>query len=88
MWKPSVSIIGCLAALPLIGCAERYAALPPQSSPPPAAVYTATAPARVYATAPSAPSAILVFVRSPRFEDLLAGDPPLWAAQGLWGGDA
>jgi hypothetical protein len=86
MWKPPASIIGCcLAALPLIGCAERFAALPPEQPPAPAAPYVATPPGGIYAAGPAAPSAILVFVPVTRTvgRDLLTRDPSLWAAQGL-----
>jgi hypothetical protein len=86
MWKPPPSIIGCcLAALPLIGCADRFAALPPEPPPAPAA-YVATAPGKIYATGPVAPSAILVFVPGAQMvgsEDRLTRDPSLWAAQGF-----
>jgi hypothetical protein len=87
MWKPTASIIGCcLAALPLIGCAERFAALPPEQPPAPAAAYGATPTGGIYATGPVAPSAILVFVPGTQTvgsDDLLIRDPSLWAAQGF-----
>jgi hypothetical protein len=86
MWKPPASIIGCcLAALPLIGCADRFAALTPEPPLAPAA-YVAAAPGGIYATGPAAPSAILVFLPAARMagsEDLLIHDPSLWAAQGF-----
>ena len=86
MWKPPASIIGCcLAALPLIGCADRFAALLPEPPPAPAA-YVTTAPGKIYATGPVSPSAILVFVPGAQMvgsEDLLTRDPSLWAAQGF-----
>jgi len=86
MWKPPASIIGCcLAALPLIGCAERFAALPPEPPPTPAAAYVATAAGGIYTT-PARPSAILVFVPAMQAvgsDDLLIRDPSLWAAQGF-----
>src|SRR5262249_10868100 len=86
MWKPA-SIIGCcLAALPLIGCAERFAAVLPEQPPPPAAAYAATAPGGTYATGPAAPPAFLVFVPGAQIagsDDLLTSDPSLWAAQGF-----
>ena len=86
MWKPPASIIGCcLAALPLIGCAERFAALPTYPPPTPAAAYVATPAAGIYTT-PATPSAILVFVPAmPAMgnDDLLIRDPSLWAAQGF-----
>jgi len=85
MWKPSASIIGCcLAALPLMGCAERFAALPPEQ-PPVAAAYVPT-PARGNYAASAAPAAILVFVPGTQTvgsDDLLIGDPALWTAQGF-----
>jgi hypothetical protein len=85
MWKPPPSIIGCcLAALPLIGCAERFAAVPPEQ-PPAAAAYVA-APARGIYTASPGPSAVLVFVPGIQTigrDDLLIRDPSLWAAQGF-----
>jgi hypothetical protein len=82
MWKPPASIIGCcLAALPLIGCAERFAGVPPEQPP------ASAAPAGgIYAAGPAAPSAILVFVPATRMvgsDDLLTRDPSLWAAQGF-----
>jgi hypothetical protein len=87
MWKPSASIIGCcLAAMPLIGCADRFAALPPEPPPGPPAAYVATAPGKIYATGPVAPSAILVFVPGTQMvgsDNTLIRDPSLWAAQGF-----
>jgi hypothetical protein len=85
MWKQTASIIGCcLAALPLMGCAERFAALPPEQ-PPVAAAYVPT-PARGNYAASAAPAAILVFVPGTQTvgsDDLLIGDPALWTAQGF-----
>jgi len=87
MWKPPASIIGCcLAALPLIGCAARFAAVPPEQPPAPAPAYIATSAAGIYAAGPAAPSAILVFVPATQAvgsDDLLIRDPSLWAAQGF-----
>src|SRR2546430_13320997 len=83
MWKPPASIIGCcLAALPLIGCAERFATLSPVQPP----AYAATPSPGIYAAGPTAPSAILVFVpvtQSLGSDDPLTRDPSLWAAQGF-----
>jgi hypothetical protein len=88
MWKAPVSVLcGCLAALPLIGCAgdmttPRQAATAPVGST--AAYYTTLSP-RVYA-APAAPAAILVFLPSIGTTgggEILAGDPALWTAQGF-----
>src|SRR5882724_5065487 len=85
MWKSLASITGyCLAALPLIGCADRYAALPPER-PPAAEAYLATPARGSYAVSPM-PSAILVFVPGTQTvgsDDLLTRDPSLWAAQGF-----
>jgi hypothetical protein len=85
MWKPPTSIIGCcLAALPLIGCADRFAALPPEPPPGPSTAYVAAPAGGIYATAPAAPSAILVFVPGTvGSDDPLTRDPSLWAAQGF-----
>ncbi len=86
MWKLPASIIGCcLAAMPLIGCAERFAALPPEPAPAPAAAYVTKPAGGIYTTS-AAPSAILVFVPAMQavgFDDLLTRDPSLWAAQGF-----
>jgi len=85
MWKQTASIVGCcLAALPLIGCAERFAALPPEQ--PPAAAAYVPMPARGNYAASRAPAAILVFVPGTQTvgsDDLLIGDPALWTAQGF-----
>jgi len=85
MWKQTASIIGCcLAALPLVGCAERFAALPPEQ-PPAAAAYVPMPASGNYA-ASRAPAAILVFVPGTQTvgsDDLLIGDPALWTAQGF-----
>src|SRR6266404_1045744 len=75
MWKQTAS---------LIGCAERFAALPPER-PPAAAAYVPT-PARGNYTVSPAPAAILVFVPGTQTvgsDDLLIGDPALWTAQGF-----
>jgi len=85
MWKQTASIIGCcLAALPLVGCAERFAALPPEQ-PPAAAAYVPMPASGNYAASPM-PSAILVFVpgtQTAGSDDLLIRDPALWTAQGF-----
>jgi hypothetical protein len=85
MWKPPASIIGCcLAALPLIGCTERFAALPPEQ-PSAAAAYVATPARGIYTTAPAL-SAILIFVpgtQTAGTDDPLIQDPSLWATQGF-----
>ncbi len=80
MSKPSaLTLFCCLAALPLIGCANG---LGPQSQ-----AYPTTAPVaapsgeRVYAVGPSGPAAILVMLPGP--SDVLTADPALWAAQGF-----
>ncbi len=85
MWKAPASVLcGCLAALPLIGCAgnvatseQATAVTPPAVSEP--APYYARAP-RVYAIGPAAPAAVLVLWPG---GDGLARDPALWAAEGF-----
>ena len=85
MWKaPAAVICGCLAALPLIGCAGGVAssgqatAVTPTAIAEPAPNY-APAP-RVYAVGPAAPAAVLVLWPG---DDSLARDPGLWTAQGF-----
>lgn len=89
MWKTPASVLcGCLAALPLIGCAGNVAAPVQATSAAPPAVaeqtsyYTpAYTPApRVYAIGPAAPAAVLVLLPG---DDGLARDPALWTAQGF-----
>jgi hypothetical protein len=85
MWKAPASVLcGCLAALPLIGCAGSGAtsgqatAVAPAATAEPAPYY---APAtRVYAVSPAAPAAVLVLWPG---DDNLARDPGLWTAQGF-----
>ena len=85
MWKQRVvTLCGCLAALPLlIGCANGGAG-PSQAYAPPAPA-AAAAPdaggARVDATGPGGPAAILVILPGPG--DVLTGSPQLWAGQGF-----
>jgi hypothetical protein len=85
MWKSFGSVVGCcLAAIPLLGCAGGYTALPPQAGSPPA--YDAGAPPepRVYTTRAGTPAAVLVFLPDPvDASDVAARDPGLWAAQGV-----
>jgi hypothetical protein len=85
MWKAPASVLcGCLAALPLIGCAgndatsEQAPAVTPAATSEPAPYY-APAP-RAYAFGPTAPPAVLVLWPS---GDRLARDPALWTAQGF-----
>jgi hypothetical protein len=84
MWKaPASFLCGCLGLLPLIGCAQ-YATAPQAAAPSPA-VAAGTAPygdvaPPVYALAPAAPAAVLVFLPG---NDFLVRDPALWAAQGF-----
>lgn len=85
MWKAPASVLcGCLAALPLIGCAGGVATsreattVMPAPTAEPAPNYT-PAP-RVYAVGPAAPAAVLVFWPG---DDSLARDPGLWTAQGF-----
>jgi hypothetical protein len=85
MWKQFGSIFGCcLAAVPLIGCAGGYTALPPQAGPPPAAVAATIPEPGVYTTRGTAPAAVLVFLPGlVDFSDITTRDPALWAAQGF-----
>jgi hypothetical protein len=85
MWKPFGSILGCcLAAVPLLGCAGGYTALPQQAGPPPAAVAATIPEPGIYATRAAAPAAVLVFLPGPvDFGDAATRDPALWAAQGF-----
>lgn len=85
MWKAPASVLcGCLAALPLIGCAgndatsEQAPTVTPAATSEPAPYY-APAP-RAYAFGPTAPAAVLVLWPS---GDGLARDPALWTAQGF-----
>jgi hypothetical protein len=80
MSKPSaLTLFCCLAALPLIGCANGIG---PQSRAYPSAAPAAAAQ-QVYAPGPGAggPAAILVMLPGPG--DVLTADPTLWAAQGF-----
>ena len=85
MWKAPASVLcGCLAALPLIGCAGDVATSGQATVVTPAAIaepapYYAPAP-RVYAVGPAAPVAVLVLWPG---DDSLARDPALWTAQGF-----
>jgi hypothetical protein len=85
MWKPFGSILGCcLAAVPLLGCAGGYTALPRQAGPPPAAVAATIPEPGIYATRAAAPAAVLIFLPGPvDFSDAATRDPALWAAQGF-----
>jgi hypothetical protein len=87
MWKVSASILcGCLAALPLIGCAGDIATGRQAATPPPHAASSFSGGPRVYAVGPAAPSAILVFlpgIGGVSSEDFVPEDPALWAAQGF-----
>ena len=81
MSKPSaLTLFCCLAALPLIGCANGVG---PQSQAYPAAATVAAVPSgeRVYVAGPGGPAAILVMLPSPG--DVLTADPALWAAHGF-----
>jgi len=84
MWKaPASFLCGCLAALPLIGCAGNIpisgqAATTPSPAIPEPPPYYAPA-ARVYAVGPAAPAAVLILWPS---EDSLAQNPGLWTVQG------
>jgi hypothetical protein len=81
MSKPkALTLCCCLAALPLIGCANGFG---PQSEAYPTAGPVAGVPSgqRVYAVGPGGPAAILVMLPGPG--DVLTADPTLWAAQGF-----
>ena len=85
MWKAPASVLcGCLAALPLIGCAGNVGtsgettAVAPVGIAEPAPNYAPAA--RVYAAGPAAPAAVLVLWPD---DDTLARDPALWTAQGF-----
>ena len=86
MWKAPASVFcGCLAALPLIGCAGsggtsgQVTAVMPAASTEPAAYY-APAP-RAHAVGPAAPAAVLVLW--PGGNNVASDDPGLWTAQGF-----
>jgi len=85
MWKPFGSILGCcLAAVPLLGCAGGYTALPPQAGPAPAAVAAAIPEPGIYTTRDAASAAVLVFLPGAvDLGDVVTRDPALWAAQGF-----
>jgi hypothetical protein len=85
MWKgPGSVLCGCLAALPLIGCAGDVATRSQATAVTPAAIAEPApnyAPApRVYAVGPALPAAVLVLWPG---DDTLARDPGLWTAQGF-----
>ena len=77
-------LCGCLAALPLLGCAANVGTSAQATAVTPAALAEpepnyAPAP-RVYAVGPAAPAAVLVLWPG---DDTLARDPALWTAQGF-----
>ena len=84
MSKPgALTLYCCLAALPLMGCANGVGG-PPQAyaSPPPVpATVAGTGGARIYAIGPGAPTAILVML--PGSGGMMTADPRLWTAQGF-----
>ncbi len=83
MSKPSaLTLCCCLAALPLISCANGVGGPPQAYAPPPAAATVANpGRARIYAVGPGGPAAILVMLPGPG--DVLTAGPALWAAQGF-----
>jgi hypothetical protein len=85
MWKPFGSILGCcLAAVPLLGCARGYTALPPQAGPPPAALTPTISDQAFYTAGGTTPAAVLVFLPDPvELGNVAARDPALWTAQGF-----
>jgi hypothetical protein len=85
MWKAPASVLcGCLAALPLIGCAGNVGTSTQATAVTSAAITepaTTYSPApRIYAAGPTAPAAVLVLWPG---DDNLARDPGLWTAQGF-----
>ena len=76
----ALTLFCCLAALPLIGCANGVG-LQSQSYPTAAPVAAASSSERIYAAGPGGPAAILVML--PGSGDVLTADPALWAAQGF-----
>lgn len=90
MWKAPVSVLcGCLAALPLIGCAGDAGA-PSAAAITPAPIAEAApyhaASSKVYPAGGVTPAAVLVFLPSVgpvRDGEIIARDPSLWAAQGF-----
>jgi hypothetical protein len=84
MWKAPVSVLcGCLAALPLIGCAGDAGA-PNAAAITPAPI--AEAVPKVYPAGGATPAAVLVFLPSVgpvRDGEIITRDPSLWAAQGF-----
>ncbi len=90
MWKAPVSVLcGCLAALPLIGCAGDGTA-PSQSATAPAAIASvvpySVGSSQVYPASAATPAAVLVFLPTlgpVRDEEVIARDPSLWTAQGF-----
>lgn len=86
MSKPHIlSLFCCVAALPLLGCANGAGVGPrAQAAAPPAlAAANAAGPAgvRVYAAGSGAPAAILAMMPGPG--NILTTDPALWAEQGF-----
>jgi hypothetical protein len=89
MTKAFASVVcGCMAALPLIGCAgDMTSARQAGAAPPAAGADVSTyygGGRRIYAARPAAPAAIIVLLPSIGAEGsqyVLARDPALWAAQ-------
>jgi hypothetical protein len=85
MWRAPFSILcGCLAALPLIGCAGNGGTSGSATAMTPSAIaepapYQARAP-RVYAVGPAGPAAIVVLWPG---DDIVARDLGLWTAKAL-----
>ena len=91
MTKAFASVVcGCMAALPLIGCAGDMTNARQAGAAPPAAgadvsTYYGGGP-RIYAARPVASTAIVVLLPSIGAEGsqyVLPRDPALWAAQGF-----
>jgi hypothetical protein len=87
--RRTVTLCGCLAALPLLmGCAngvvgpqQAYAPPPVYAAPAPVATAAPDPGAEGYAVGPGTPAAILIVLPVPG--DMLTADPRSWAAQGF-----
>jgi hypothetical protein len=81
MWKKHpVTLWCCLAALPLLGCADAVTAASQQGPQGPAATADYSVPPSPYPVAAAAPAAILVVLPG---AGAFAGDPALWRSQGV-----
>jgi hypothetical protein len=87
MWKaPASVLVGCLAALPLIGCAGNVGTRQQAAVMLPAVADTVpyyTGRPHIYAAGPAAVLVFLPATGPSSGENAFAGDPALWAAQGF-----